>query len=157
MPANQGAGNLMKIGVILAAVIIVLRIILEQFGAPEWINNIFGVAWLYFVFPVLFALRSVAGGKPSPFMSLVKNVALFALYTRVMVMVTYMAAYYFQWRAPRFSDAMGGNVGASISPLTGLVVIPLRNFLIWVIGATIIGMIIGGITLLVRKKPVPAA
>jgi hypothetical protein len=36
-------------------------------------------------------------------------------------------------------------------------VIPLRNFLIWVIGATIIGMIIGGITLLVRKKPVPAA
>jgi len=32
----------------------------------------------------------------------------------------------------------------------------VRNALIWVVGATIIGMIIGGITLMLRRKPLPA-
>ncbi|MBP1600223.1 MAG: hypothetical protein H6Q06_374, partial [Acidobacteria bacterium] len=108
--ANKVTGGLMKAGVLVAACLIVVRIILEQSGAPESVNNIFGVAWLYLVFPVLFALRIAASGEPGPFKALFKTLLLFGVYTRLMVMASYMLAFLFKWQAPRFSLKMGGNV-----------------------------------------------
>ena len=156
MADSKGTASLMKIGIFLAAVIIVVRIILEQAGAPEMINNIFGVAWLYFVFPVLFALRIARDRETGRVKALFREVFLFAVYTRLMVAVSYMAAYQFQWTAPRFSAAMGGNVGPGVSPLSGLLLIPGRNALIWIVLATALGMIIGGVTLWAKKKPAAA-
>lgn len=153
MPNDQSTQALLKSGTVVAAVIIVVRIILEQFGAPEMINNIFGVAWLYLMMAVLFALRLARAGAPSPYKALLKYVVLFGVYTRILVMLTYMAAYRFNWQAPRFSGKMGGNVGPDISPLQGYLIIPLRNALIWIVMATIVGMIIGGITLRLCRKP----
>ncbi len=153
---DQGTDSLMKTGVILAAAIIVVRIVLEQIGSPESINNIFGVAWLYFIFPALFALRISKAGMPGPFKALLMDILLFGVYTRLMVMVTYMAAYLLKWQAPRFSLSMGGNVGPDVSAVQGLLVIPARNALIWVLFILVVGMIIGSITLLVRKRK-PAA
>ena len=155
--ANKVTGGLMKAGVLVAACIIVVRIILEQFGAPESVNNIFGVAWLYLVFPVLFALRIAASGEPGPFKTLFKTLLLFGVYTRLMVMASYMLAFLFKWQAPRFSLKMGGNVGPDVSALQGLLVIPVRNALIWIVMATVLGMIIGGIILFRKRKPAPPA
>jgi hypothetical protein len=155
--ANKVTGGLMKAGVLVAACIIVVRIILEQFGAPESVNNIFGVAWLYLVFPVLFALRIAASGEAGPFKALFKALLLFGVYTRLMVMASYMLAFLFQWQAPRFSLKMGGNVGPDVSALQGLLVIPARNALIWIVMATVLGMIIGGIILFRKRKPAPPA
>jgi len=152
---NHGTGSLMKTGVLLAAGILVVRIVLEQIGAPEFINNIFGVAWLYFIFPVLFALRIVKAGIPGPFKALFKDLLLFALYTRLMVVVTYMAAYALKWQAPRFSIDRGGNVGPGVSPLQGYLVIPARNMLVWIAFAVVAGMLIGGITIFVRRRKNP--
>ena len=155
--ANQGTGSLMKIGLLLAAVIIIVRITLELLGAPEWLNAIFGVAWLYFIFPVLFALRIRAVGEANPLLELIKCLLLFGLYTRLMVMVTYMLAYELQWKALRFSVKGGGNVGPDVSALQGLLFIPARNAIIWIVAVIVIGVIIGGVTFLIRKKPSPAA
>jgi len=152
MSTNQGTRSLMRTGLVLAAVIIIVRIILEQLGAPNAINTVFGVAWLYFVFPVLFALPIAAGGEAGGFKKLIKNLLLFALGTRLMVAVTYVLAYFFQWQAPRFSADGGGNVGPNVTPLAGILAIPAINALIWVVFATLIGMIIGGITLKIKKK-----
>jgi hypothetical protein len=143
--------KVMRWGIILAAAIIVMRIALEQIGASDKVNNIFGVAWLYFLFPVLFALGIRARNAVSPFKSLLKDVSLFALCTRAMVMITYILAYVFRWPARRFAYP-GGNVGENVGVWTGLILIPLRNVLIWVVMATIIGMIIGSITLLLKRK-----
>ena len=77
---------------------------------------------------------------------------LFGIYTRLMVMLTYMAAYRFSWPAPRFSGNMGGNVGPNISPVQGYLIIPGRNALIWIVMAMVVGMIIGGITLWLRRR-----
>ncbi len=147
----------MKAGVLIAACIIVVRIVLEQLGAPESVNNIFGVAWLYLVFPVLFALRIAADGDSGPFKALFKALVLFAVYTRLMVMATYMVAYLLKWQAPRFSIKMGGNVGPEVGGLQGLALIPARNALIWIVMATVVGMIIGGIVLVAKRKPSPPA
>jgi hypothetical protein len=155
--ANKVTGGLMKAGVLVAACIIVVRIILEQFGAPESVNNIFGVAWLYLVFPALFALRISASGEPGPYKVLFKTLVLFVVYTRIMVMVTYMMAYLLKWQAPRFGIKMGGNVGPDVGALQGLLVVPLRNALIWVVMATVLGMIIGGIVLYMKRRSAPRA
>ncbi len=153
MPDGQ---KVMKVGLIIAVIAIVLRIVLEQAGAPGTINNIFGVAWLYFILPVFFALHITSTGRSAPFKTLLKNVFVFAVYTRIMVMVTYMLAYQLRWEAPRFSTGMGGNVGNNVSPLNGFLLIPVRNAAIWIIFATIVGMIVGGIVLLfTRKKAIP--
>ena len=150
--------KIMRWGLIIAAAIIVVRIALEQAGVPDAINNIFGVAWLYFVFPVLFALSIRTRNDASPYKSLLKDILLFAAYTRVMVMVTYMVAYVFKWNAARFAYPAGG-VGENVGVWTGILLIPLRNVLIWIVMATIVGMIIGTITLLLKRKastPAPA-
>jgi hypothetical protein len=150
--ANPGNRSLMKTGIILAAVIIVVRIILEQLGAPNAVNTIFGVAWLYFIFPVLFALRIASGGEAGGFKKLVQDLLVFALSTRLMVAVTYVLAYFLQWPAPRFSAAAGGTVGPEITPVAGILAIPAVNALIWIIASTLIGMIIGGATLWIKRK-----
>ncbi len=151
-------GKIMRAGLIIAAAIIVLRIVAEQFGAPEMFDNILGVVWLYFLIPVCFALKITARGAASPYKVLFKDVLLFAVYTRVMVMVSYMLAYVFHWQAPRFSMRMGGNVGDNVGALNGLLIIPIRNALIWVVFATVVGMLIGAITILIRRrKPEGAA
>ncbi len=136
----------------MALAVIVLRIVLEQAGAPEWLNNIFGVAWLYFAVPIFFALQIHRFGDERPFRILSLQVLLFAVYTRLMVMVTYMLAYQFQWQAPRFHLSRGGVVGEGVTPLQGLLWIPLRNFFFWVVAATVIGTILGGISLKIVSK-----
>jgi hypothetical protein len=149
--------TVMKTGLIIALAVIVVRIVLEQAGAPQAADNIFGVAWLYFVLPVFFGLSIAARGAGKPYRSLLTDVFLFGVYTRVMVMVTYMLAYLFRWQAPRFLTTMGGNVGENVSFVNGFFVIPVRNALIWVVFATLVGMIIGGVTILVRRRRPAAA
>ena len=157
MQNDRSTGKIMRVGLILAAVIVVLRIVLEQVGTPDKVNMIFGVAWLYFLLPICFALRIASTQESSPFKGLFMDVLLFAVWTRLMVMATYMIAYFLKWNAPRFSVKMGGNVGENVSFLSGFVFIPVRNALIWIVMATVVGMILGGITLAIAKKSAPPA
>ena len=160
MSTEKTVASTMKYGLLIAAIIIVVRIILELLGAPAFVNSIFGVAWMYLIMPVVFGFVITGAGMAGPMKVLFKNVLLFAVYTRIMVMITYMLAYIFKWTAPRFSFAQGGgNVGENVNALNGLLLIPIRNLVLWVVFAVIVGMIIGGITIWLRKitrKSVPA-
>ncbi len=148
--------GMMKWPLIIAAVIVVVRIVFEQLGAPESVNNIFGVAWLYILVPVYFAMQIAASGVAQPFKSLLKSTATYAAYTRLMVMPTYWLAYMMNWTMPRFTTAQGGVVavdGATpLTPLMAYLVIPVRNALIWIVMATIVGAIVGSITLVIRRS-----
>ena len=137
---------------IIAAVLIVVRVVLEQVGAPEGVNNIFGVAWLYFIVPFYFAARIAKSGGPKPFQALFKKLLLFSVYTRLMVMPTYWLAYGLGWAAPRFSLAMGGVVGEGVTPLQGYIWYPARNALVWIVFAVALGMILGAVTLFIRRR-----
>jgi hypothetical protein len=144
--------DMMKWPLIIAAALVVLRVVLEQAGVPETVNNIFGVSWLYFITPVYFASRIVGSGDTRPFKTLFKTLLVYITYTRLMIIPTYWLAYMLQWKAPRFGLQMGGVVGEGISPVEGYLWIPVRNALVWIVGGTIIGMIIGGVTLLIRRR-----
>jgi hypothetical protein len=142
--------SVMKTGLLVALVLILLRIILEQLGAPEGVNNIFGVAWLYFVIPVFFGLSVALHTRP--YLALLKNVTLFGVYTRIVVMISYMLAFVLRWQAPRFSMQLGGNVGDNVTPLNGLLIIPVRNALIWIVFVALLGMIIGSVTVWLKRR-----
>lgn len=148
----EGTKGMLKVPLIIAAVVIVSRIVLELVGSPESVNQIFGVAWLHLLFPIYFGFRIASAGVAKPFMALLKSLLAFNVYTRLMVLPTYWLAYALQWKAVRFSFEGGGNVGPDVTPLAGWVGIPLRNFIAWVIATTIMGMIIGGVTLLIRRR-----
>ena len=114
--------SLIRLPLIIAAVVVVVRVVLEQIGASSALNQVFGVAWLYLLVPIYFGVNLAA--VDSPYKSLFKTLLCFVAYTRVMVMATYIAAYHFQWPAARFSVEGGGVVGEGVTALQGLLVIP---------------------------------
>ncbi|KAA3620056.1 MAG: hypothetical protein DWQ05_04835 [Calditrichaeota bacterium] len=152
---TQNTKSMIRLPLILAAAVIIIRIILEQLGSPSVVNNIFGVAWFYFLVPVYFALEISKSGTASPYKSLFISLLLFIVYTRIMVMATYMLAWSLQWQAPRFSTDNGGVVGEGVTALQGLLITPITGAFFWVVSGVILGMIIGGITLVIKRKKAP--
>ena len=145
--------GMMKGPLIIAAVVVVARVVLEQAGAPGWLANLFSVVVLYvLIVPVYFAFRIANSGIERPYRALFKNVALYAVFARCMVIPTYWLAYYFQWTAPRFSAAQGGNVGPDVSPLMGYIVIPVVALIAWVVFSLVVGGGLGSIVIKVKRK-----
>ena len=150
--ASPVTGSLMKAGVLAAACVVVVRIILEQLGAPESVNNIFGVAWLSLVFAILFALRLAASGKP----------ALSRHCSRPWCSSPVHPPHGHGYLLIPTSEVAGAEIrhadGRECRPvgsLQGLLVIPVRNALIWIVIATVVGMIIGGGVLFAKRKASP--
>ncbi len=138
---------LLKWPLIVTLAVIVVRIILEESGAPQAINTIIGVAWLQLLIPIYLGLTLAKNKDLPPFVTLTKLVVLYALCTRLMVLVSYSMAYLFQWSAPRFSVEGGGVVGEGVAPLQGLLLTPASNQVFWVIGGVVAGMILGSAAL----------
>jgi hypothetical protein len=137
---------------LITAAIVVVRVISEQIGAPESVNFVFGVVWLYFIVPFYFASVIVRGGFSRPYLELFKNLLWFSVFTRLMVIPTYWLAYLFQWPALRFQLDAGGVVGEGVTPLFGYLIYPALNGLSWVIFAVLVGMFLGSITLFVQRR-----
>ena len=144
--------SIFKWPLIIAAAVVVIRVILEESGAPSLLNNIFGVTWLYFLLPIYFAFQIAQDAPSKPYMRLFQVTVVFLFLTRLMVSATYCLAYVFSWSAPRFSVQGGGVVGEGVTPLQGLVLIPLQNLVIATIFGTVIAMIIGSIVLAIRRR-----
>ena len=70
-------GDRLKWPLIVAAILVVLRIILEQLGAPDSINNLLGVAWLHFLVPFYLAYRIQASRSNRPYRALFKELFLY--------------------------------------------------------------------------------
>jgi hypothetical protein len=156
MESMWNESKAMKVGLIAAVLLIVVRILLELIGAPVSVASIFGVVWLYFIMPAVFAVAIKNAGHDRAFGRLMKDVVLFAAYTRIMVAITYIAAHYLNWTAARFSAAQGGTVGQEIQTLQQLLFIAGRNAAIWIVMAAILGAIVGSISLLVKGKRMKA-
>ena len=145
-------GNRLKWPLIVTAIVVVLRIVLEQLGAPDSINNLLGVAWLHLLAPFYFAYRIWESENDQPYRALFKDLFNYTLYARLMVLATYWTAYLWQWQSHRFLLAGGGNVGEGIGPFQGYLVIPVRNALVWTVMAMVVGMALGSILLLIKGR-----
>jgi hypothetical protein len=145
--------GMLKWPLILAAAVVILRIVLEQAGAPGGVTNLLSVVMLYLLIcPIYFALRIANSGMSHPYRTLIKNTALYATLARAMVVPTYWLAYIYQWTAPRFSRAQGGVVGEGITPISAYLLIPLSAMLLWIIASVIIGGGVGSAIIAFKRK-----
>src|SRR5262245_12990056 len=113
--------GMLKGPLIIAAILVIGRVVLERAGAPGWLNNLFSVVILYvFIAPLYFAFRIANSGIDRPYRTLFKKIALFTALARSMVIPTYWLAYHYQWPEFRFSVAAGGNVGPNVSLADGV-------------------------------------
>jgi hypothetical protein len=149
--------GMLKWPLIIAAILVVGRVIVEQAGGPDWFANLLSVVVLYvFIGPLYFAFRIANSGIERPYRTLLKKTALFTALARSMVIPTYWLAYHFQWTAPRFSLPQGGNVGPNISPIVGYVLIPFGAAIVWILISLVVGGGLGSLVIKLKRRT-PAA
>ncbi len=124
----------------IAAVLVVTRIVTEQMGMPDTVNNLISVAALYvLIAPMYFALKIAKSNEPHPYKNLLKTVALFTVLVRgLLVIPTYWMAYGFNWTALRFSVAGGGIVGPDVS-MAFVIGYPFVALAFWVAASVLVG------------------
>ena len=149
--------NILRWPLILAAFLVVIRVLLEQAGQPESVTQFFSVVVLYvLIVPLYFAFRIAGSGLAHPYKTLLKLTALYTALARSMVIPTYWLAYHYQWTAIRFSVAAGGNVGPNVTPFWGYVLIPLGAALVWIVVSLVVGGGLGSLVIAMKRRRVTA-
>ena len=134
--------GILKWPLIVAAIVVVLRVIVERSGAPAAVSNMLSVAALTTVLgPLYFALQVGLARKPHPNSMLIRLIFIYAVCARAMVLPTYWAARVFNWTEPRFAGVDAAN------PLVGFIALPLITAAFWIVASMVIGSGIGFITL----------
>jgi hypothetical protein len=153
MESRLKAKEILKWPLILAAVVVIARVVLEQAGAPNAVNNLVSVVMLYLVIcPLYFAYRLAKSDTPRPYPALLKIVVLYAILARAMVIPTYWLAYIYQWPQARFSAANGGVVGPDITPMAAYIVVPLVALLAWTLASAVIGGGLGSLLIAIKRR-----
>ena len=144
--------GILKWPLIIAAIVVVTRVVLERSGTSPGISSLFSVVVLYLLIcPVYFAIRLGASGVKRPYLSLLKAIAIYAALARAMVIPTYWLAYLYQWPEGRFSTNQGGVVGEGVTPMYAYLLIPLGAGLVWIVASVIIGGAVGSFFIAARR------
>jgi len=144
--------GILKWPLIVAAIVVVLRVIVERAGAPAAVSNILSVAALTTVLgPLYFALQTGLARKPRPNVMLIQLIFIYALCARAMVLPTYWAARIFNWTESRFAGVDAPN------PLVGFIALPLITAVFWIAASMVIGSAIGFITLAIVRSRMKTA
>ena len=141
--------GILKWPLIIAAVVVVLRVVVEQAGAPNIVANVLSVVALhFFIGPVYFAIRIAKSGIPHPYTTLFKLVTLYVVLIRAMVLPTYWLARLYEWPQPRFY----GLAGPDVTPFTGYIAIPLVTAAFWIFASVIFGGVLGSIIIAITNR-----
>ncbi len=132
--------NQIKWPLILTLVVMAVRILLEEMGAPGALSNILGVVWLSVLIPIYFAVRLGVREEAYPYKTLLKLIVLYAVCIRLMIGVSYSLAYAFSWSASRFRVQGGGEGGEGVTALQRLLLSPASNFPFGLVMAIVPGL-----------------
>jgi hypothetical protein len=144
--------DLLKWPLIVAAVVVLLRVIVEQAGAPDTVSNMLSVVALHLVIaPVYFAIRLGLSGQPRPYFTLIKLVASFVVLTRIMIIPVYWLAHIQGWGQRRF-----GGLGPDTPPFIAYFTIPFGTAAMWIVASLIIGTVLGSVILAIVSRINPA-
>jgi hypothetical protein len=141
--------QILKWPLIVAAVVVVLRIVTERVGVPNSVNNLLSVVALHtLIAPIYFAIRIVGSGIQRPYIAQIKLVLTYVLLTRLMILPVYWLARIFEWPESRFA----GLWGPQSTPLMGFVVIPLGTAAFWIVASLVCGTILGTIIIAIGRR-----
>jgi hypothetical protein len=139
--------EILKWPLIVAAVVIVLRVVTERAGAPDQFNNLLSAVLLHCLLgPLYFSLRLAKSDVPSPYLMLIKLVAVYVVLVRAMVIPTYWLAHIYGWTESRFSG-----LGPESSPFVSYIAIPFQTAAIWIVVSIVFGGILGLVVLALTR------
>lgn len=150
MSTNQNLFALIKLPILVAVAVVVIRVVLELAGASGWLVRVFGVAWLDILVPIYLAMQISAARAEKPLWELIKAMLTYAVVARGLVAITYILAYSLNWSTPRFNAVIPENA----TPLQGFVTIPLTGLAFGLLTALVGALVFGGLTLLVLRRKV---
>jgi hypothetical protein len=141
--------GILKWPLIIAAVVVVLRVLIEQSGAPDAVANLLSVVALHFLIaPVYFAVRIAMSEASRPYAALFKLVTLYVVLARAMVLPTYWLARVYGWPQGRFN----GLAGPGVTPFTGYFTIPFATAAFWIVASVIFGGLAGSIVIMIARR-----
>jgi hypothetical protein len=139
--------GILKWPLIVAAVVIVLRIVVERAGAPRSVSNLFSVVALHTVLaPIYFAIMLGKSRAPRQYATLFKLILAYVLATRAMLLVVYWLARIFQWPEARFAGL------AESTPFIGFIAIPFLTAAFWIVASLVVGGAIGSAILAMTNR-----
>jgi hypothetical protein len=139
--------ELLKLPLIVAAVFVVLRVIMERAGAPGFVNSALSVVVLHtFLGPLYFAILIGRSGKPHPYRTLFSAIFLYVIFTRAMILPTYWLARILRWPESRFAGL------ADSSPFVGFIGIPFGTAALWIVFSLVIGGAIGTVVVTIVRS-----
>jgi hypothetical protein len=143
---------MLKWPLIIAAFVVVMRVIVERAGVPESISNLFSVVALHLVIvPLYFSIRIGLSTQPRPYVTQIKLVTSFVILARVMVIPTYWLAHILGWQQRRF-----GGLGADTAPFAAYITIPFATAAMWIVASVVVGSALGSVVIavisLVRRR-----
>src|SRR5215467_5409436 len=148
-PMEWSLKELLKWPLIVAALVVVLRVITERAGAPGFVNSALSVVVLHTLLgPLYFAILIGRSGKPHPYRTLFSAIFLYVIFTRAMILPTYWLARIFRWPESRFSGL------ANSSPFVGFIGIPFGTAAFWIVASLVVGGAIGAIVVTVVRSTV---
>src|SRR4030095_7794346 len=128
--------GILKWPLIVAAVVVVLRVIAERAGAPAIVSSSLSVVALHtLIGPLYFAVQIGLSGAPHPYGLLMKLIGIYVVLTRAMILPTYWLARIFQWPEPRFA----GLAGTDVSPFVGFIRVPVLTAAFWIVASLVFG------------------
>jgi len=144
-----GLKGILRWPLIVAAIVVVLRVVTERAGLPDTVNNLLSVAVLHtLLVPLYFAIRIGNNGVSRPYATLFKLVAVYAVLTRLMIIPTYWLARVYEWTQPRFA----GTWGPDVNPFVGYVGVPFVTAAFWIVASIVIGGAIGSIVIAFSRR-----
>jgi hypothetical protein len=145
--------GILKWPLIIAAVIVVLRVVVERAGAPVSVSNMLSVVALHtLLVPLYVAIRIGLSRVPRPYWMLIKLVAIYVVLTRAMIVLTYWLARIYRWQAPRFT----GLFGPDVTPFRGFIAVPFLTAGLWIAVSLVVGGTIGTIVVVVLRSRMAA-
>jgi hypothetical protein len=142
--------GILKWPLILAAVVVVLRVVIERNGGPPALSNALSIAVFHtLVAPVYFAIRLAGSSVERPYAALLKLILVFAVLTRAMLIPVYWLARILEWPESRFYGLYGPDVNAFV----GFIAVPFVTALIWIVSSVVVGGAVGaGLLALMRSR-----
>src|SRR5215475_12003905 len=145
---NSGSKDVLKWPLVVAAIVIVVRVILERAGAPENVTNLFSAVALHLlIVPLYFAIRIGISGMPRPYLMQLKLVTLFVVLTRAMIIPIYWLAHILDWQQQRF-----GGLAPGVSPFIAYFAIPFGTAGFWIAASIVVGTALGSVVIALMSR-----
>ena len=143
--------GILKWPLIVAAIVVVLRVIVERAGGPPFLASALSVVALHtLLVPIYLAIRLAGSGIERPYAALFKLILIYAVWTRAMLIPVYWLARIYEWPEPRFYGLFGPEVNAFV----GFIGVPFVTAAFWIVTSVVVGGAIGSALLaFMRPKP----